>query len=185
LLGELCIALREVGLSTKFLPYRPPDSDLDEEVDRVRAVCAELQKRDVDPSARIERLSQETGWAMVTLLEETRKYPGVRPWVRDRADGLRIALRCEACSKREFPSDSRDIRICNDCLRVLDWSLATAAVAEGVLLYRTYTLAARCDHANDDTVLGVYPWNREWSEDFPVGLCRACVAAELSRRRAG
>jgi hypothetical protein len=185
LLEELCIALREVGLSTKFLPYTEPDPDIVEEVDRVRAIENELRARRVESMSRLELLSDETGWSMPDLLLEIRAYPGVRPWVRGRQNGLRIATTCEACGAREFPPDSRRIRICDRCLGVLESSLATAAIKDRMLLYRTYASDARCAHANDDTVLGVYPWIKEWSEDFPVGLCRECVAQELSRRRAG
>ena len=109
----------------------------------------------------------------------------VRPWVRDQASGLRIALRCGACEREEFPEDSQLIRLCGACLGVLRDTLAARRATERMLLYRTYSPEARCEHAGDDSVLGVYPWFAEWSEDFPVGLCRVCVANEERRRNAG
>jgi hypothetical protein len=177
------VALRDVGVSTQFLPYREPDPDIGKEVDRVKAVAGELATRGVDPASRLHVLTNETGWLMVELFRECEKFPEVRPWVRTSSDGVRIAMRCPACVQREFPADSRTIRLCDRCLETLDGALAARQAGEHLLLYRTYTSEARCEHADDDTVLGVYPWSPEWSEDFPVGLCRSCVSQEAIRRR--
>jgi hypothetical protein len=103
--------------------------------------------------------------------------------VRAASDGLRIAMRCPACGQHEFPAASRTIRLCDGCLDRLDAALAARKAEDHMLLYRTYTSGARCEHGDDDTVLGVYPWSPEWSEDFPIGLCRACVSQETSRRK--
>jgi hypothetical protein len=183
LLDELCIALRDVGVSTQFLPYREPDPDIAKEVDRVQAVAGELAVRGLDPMPRLDVLTTETGWSMPDLFRECGKFPEVRPWVRTASDGLRIAMRCPACRQREFPADSRTIRLCDGCLETLDDALTAPKAVDHMLLYRTYTPTARCDHAGDDTVLGVYPWSPEWSEDFPVGLCRSCISEEKIRRR--
>src|SRR4051812_23064493 len=109
LLEELCIALRDVGMSTRFLPYREPDPDIDDEVERVRAIDDELRRRGAEPTGRLKTLSDETGWSMLELMQEVRRYPAVRPWVREKKDGLRIATRCQACGLREFPVDSRTV----------------------------------------------------------------------------
>jgi hypothetical protein len=183
LLEELCIALRDIAVRTQFLPYREPDPDIAKEVDRVQAVAQELSRREVDPMTRLGRLTAETGWDMAELFGECRRYPSSRPWVRATSDGLRIAMRCLACGQHEFPAHSRRIRLCDECLAILDAAIASKSVADHLLLYRTYTKDARCAHADDDTVIGVYPWSPEWSEDFPIGLCRVCVAEEAARRK--
>jgi len=183
LLEDLCLRLRDVGVNAQFLAYRPPDSDLSTAIERVREIDSELRKRAVDPNPRLNLLAQETGWMMPTLYQECAKWPTIRPWVRDLKDGLRIALRCPACGKAEHPEDARDVRLCDDCLGILDSALATKTVRDHLLLYRTFNREARCDHADDETVLGVYPWSPEWSDDFPVGICRTCIGVEGSRRR--
>jgi hypothetical protein len=183
LIEELCLALRDVGVATQFLPFRGPEPDIEKQVDRVQAVSRELQRREVDPGPRLDLLTAETGWSMGELLDECRKYPAARPWMRSTKDGLRIAMRCVGCAEHEFPSESRRIRLCDRCLETLDAALVSRTGSDHMLLYRTYTRDARCEHAGDETVLGVYPWSPEWSEDFPVGLCRECVSEEVKTRR--
>lgn len=182
LIEELCLALRDVGVSTRFLPPQGPPPDIEREVGDVRVVAEELRRRGVDVMSRLADLSRETSWAMLELYEESMAYPTKRPWVRDLSDGLRQALRCEGCGRHEFPERSQRLRLCDGCLDVLDAALVSARVREKMLLYRTYTQNARCEHAGDDTVLGVYPWSLEWSDDFPVGFCRTCIADERARR---
>lgn len=185
LIEELCLALRDVGVRSQFLPYGGPLPDLAFEVERVRTVANELRLRAVDVTERLDTLTQETQWQMRELFSECMRYPETHPWVRDAKSGLRIALRCEGCGTKAFPEQSRRLRLCDDCLTIMDTALATAKPMQRLLLYRTYTPEARCEHAGDDTVLGVYPWTTEWSEDFPVGFCRTCLSLELARRRAG
>ena len=185
LFEELCVAVRSVGVSTRFLPCRPPDPDLVDEIRRVHDVDAELKKRGIDPASRLVILTHETKWMMPELYQEGLGWPAMRPWVRNVVDGLRIAMVCPACRGAEFPVDSRTIRLCDGCLDSLDGAIAAATGRDHLLLYRTYTREARCEHADDETVLGVYPWSPEWSEDFPVGICRACIQAERARRKAG
>jgi len=182
LIEELCIALREVGLSTRFLPYSEPDPDIVGEVSRVQELVTELSGRGVDVAPRLSRLSEETGWLMNALYDECLRFPTIRPWVRA-MDGLRIAMRCEACREREHPDDDRRLRICDSCVLILDNAIATQTAQENLLLFRTYNPEARCRHADGDTVLGVYPWDVEWSEGFPVGHCRDCLGEELRRRK--
>lgn len=185
-LEELCLAVRAVAESTQFLAYRPPDLDVQDEVLRVQEVARELARRKVDPSERLERLTGETGWLMPELYRECLGWPLPRPWVRDAADGIRIAMRCPACETAEMPPDARTVRLCDRCLDVLDVAIETVSVRDHLLLYRTYNPEARCcDAAGDDTVLGVFPWSPEWSEDFPSGICRACIATERARRATG
>ena len=182
LLDELCIAVRAVGVSTRYLPCGPVDLDLTDEIRRVHDVDVELKKREIDPASRLAVLTHETRWMMPELYQECLGWPEVRPWVRDAVDGLRLAALCPACCKAEFPIDCRTIRLCDGCLDFLDAAIAAATARDHLLLYRTYTQEARCEHADDETVLGVYPWSPEWSENFPVGLCRVCIQAEHTRR---
>ena len=183
LIEELCIALRDVGVSTRFLPYSEPDPDVAGEVSRVQELIAELKRRGFDVAPRLARLTEETGWLMNVLYEECLRFPAIRPWVRAK-DGLRVAMRCEACDEREHPDDDRKLRICDSCVLVLEQAIATRSARENLLLYRTYNTEARCRHADGDTVLGVYPWHAEWSEGFPVGQCRECLDEEKKRRKA-
>jgi len=182
LIEELCIALREVGLSTRFLPYTEPDPDIVSEVSRVQELAAELSRRGIDVVPRLAQLTEETSWLMNVLYEECLRFPAIRPWVRAK-DGLQIAMRCEACGEREYPNDDRKLRICDSCILVLEQAIATRTARENLLLYRTYNQEARCRHADGDTVLGVYPWRAEWSEGFPVGHCRECLDEEINRRK--
>jgi hypothetical protein len=53
-----------------------------------------------------------------------------------------------------------------------------------LLLLRSYTPEARCAHANDETVLAVYPWYGG-EDGISKGFCRTCIEDELKRRGAG
>lgn len=181
---DLCIALRNLALSTRHLPYSGPLPDIETESAAVKAICAELAKRRVDPSSRLVTLTIETGWQMEALHSEALENPNCRPWVRDARDGVRLALRCEVCEAREFPVTAQSIRLCDQCLDVFRLSLMSPTDTPRMLLYRSFTPDARCEHATNDTVLGIYPWTREWSEYFEVGVCLQCLEAERSRRAA-
>jgi hypothetical protein len=180
----LCVALRNLGISTRFLPHWGPVPDVEVEVAEVKRFSAELATRNFDHVPRLKVLTEETGWQMVPLLEEALSYPAMRPWVRDAKDGVRIALRCGGCSSNEFPESSQKIRLCDACLDHFQRALEKPTESSSMLLYRSFTPEARCEHATSDTVLGVYPWSQEWCEDFPVGVCPKCLDAERSRRRA-
>ena len=184
LVEELCLALRDVGVGTGFLPYWGPPPDIAAEVTRVREVSEELRRRGAEVSDRLNLLATETGWSMSILYEECLRFPEVRPWVRQRGDGIREALRCQACRRAEFPEGSFRLRLCDACLVKFDTALAKAKAKDHMLLYRTVTPEARCEHAGDDTVLGLYPWDPQSSEDFEAGYCRVCISHEQERRRA-
>ena len=182
LIDELCLALRDVGVSTQYLPEVRPPQDISHAVGIVQCLAEELRRRDTDLTPRLKTLSEETKWKMSDLYAECLSYPATRPWVKAASDGLRIALRCKACDKNEFPEHSQRLRLCCSCLDNFDTALAMATPREFLLLYRTYTKDARCEHADDDTVLGVYPWVLEYSDCFPLGFCRICIANEQSKR---
>lgn len=180
---ELCIALRKLAISTQYLLYSGPP-DIETEAAEVKSICAELTKRGVDPTARLATLTIETGWLMEPLHQEALGYPNCRPWVRAAKDGIRLALRCQVCEEREFPATVNCISLCDQCLEVLQLALMSPTDTPRMLLYRSFTAAKRCEHATDDTVLGVYPWPLEWTDEFDVGVCLQCIEAEWSKRAA-
>lgn len=183
ILEQLCLALREVGVVTNFLQVQPPDPGIVRQIQRVRELDAALESRGIDPHDRLTKLTVETHWMMPELLRECLDPTVARPWVRDARDGLRIAMRCLACAKAEFPAESRTVRLCGACLAILEGALASRTPRSDLLLYRTYQPTARCQHADDDTVLGVFPWSLEYGEGFTVGLCKTCIREEVMRRR--
>jgi hypothetical protein len=182
-LEELCISLRKLALSTRHLPYSGPP-DIESEAAEVKGICAELAKRGVDPTSRLATLTIETGWLMESLHSEALGYPNCRPWVRDAKDGIRLALRCEVCEEREFPATAQRISLCDQCLDVFQLALMSPTDTPRMLLYRSFTPAKRCEHATNDTVLGVYPWPKEWTDEFDVGFCVQCIEAERCKRAA-
>lgn len=99
LVEDLCLALRDVGVSDYDLPEGKQAVSA---VLRVQQLHGELSRRGADVTRRIERLSVETSWQMIPLLRECLMYPEVIPYVRER-DGIRRALRCPACREREMP----------------------------------------------------------------------------------
>jgi hypothetical protein len=111
LIEDLCLALRDVGVRTWSLPS---DERAISAVKSVKEIYALLEQRNADFRARIERLSEETSWQMETLLRECRAFPEVIPFVKD-ADGVRRALRCSICQRRELP-DREGIWLCDVCL---------------------------------------------------------------------
>jgi hypothetical protein len=97
LVEDLCLALRDVGVGDHNLP----DGEwVVSAVLRVRRLHDELSRRGADVTRRLERLSEETSWQMTPLLRDCLMYPEVIPYVRER-DGVRRALRCLACRKRD------------------------------------------------------------------------------------
>lgn len=97
LVEDLCLALRDVGVGDQNLP----DGEwVVSAVRRVQRLHGELSRRGADVTRRLERLSEETSWQMPPLLRDCLMYPEVIPYVRER-DGVRRALRCLACRKRE------------------------------------------------------------------------------------
>ena len=182
MLDELCAALLRIGTATQVLPECPPEPDVRDDVRLVQDLDRELHGRGVDPAIRLASLTRRSTWMMAQLYTDCLSIPAVRPWVRSASDGLRTAFRCAGCRAREFPSDSRTVRLCDGCLDLLDRAIGALAVYDRLLLYRTYNPEARCEHAADDTVLGIYPADADGVVHKSVGLCRLCIAAERTRR---
>ena len=178
LLEDLCIALREVAVRDGWLPK---SEEVQASVREALAIATELDSRQVAPTERLDRLSQETGWLMGHLLEECRHFPRVLPRVRE-LDGIRRHLRCRYCKSAERPEDDVKLAACDACLRRVVRSFESLEPVVGTVLFRTFNSGWRCEHADSDTVLlGV-----DWYEDglCGPGKCKRCLDNDLAGREA-
>jgi hypothetical protein len=177
LVEDLFAALRDVGVHDWDLTA----SDLGlKAIQRVKDIDAELRKRDTRLEERLAELVQQTGWNLVELLSQCREYPEVRPRLRER-DGIRRAFRCAACQQAEFPGGTTNFQLCDGCLRILQRGLLEPRDFPNMFLFKSFTTNARCEHADADTVLGIFPW---YVNDTGVGpgFCSRCVEREFARR---
>jgi hypothetical protein len=115
LVEELCLRLREIGVYDALTTTSERGRNL---LAQVQVLLEELDRRDVDLTERMRRLSAETGWDMVSLLDDCRGSPAIRPYLRE-ADGIRRAFRCSACKRAERPEDDTTFFLCDSCLRVM------------------------------------------------------------------
>lgn len=180
LLEDLGLALRDVGVHDWDLTSSERGLDA---LRRVKEIDEELARRGVPVLDRLARLADETGWEVPELLDQCRQYPSVRPRLRER-DGVRRAFRCRACRSAEHPETDTVFTLCDGCLMTLKSALLDPRDLPNALLFRSFSVLARCEHANSDTVLGVYPWFGGESE-IERGHCLRCVEDEFARRRAG
>lgn len=174
LIEDLCLALRDVGVRTWSLP---DDEFAVSAVRNVQQIYALLEQRHADIRARIEQLSEETSWQMETLLKECLAFPEVVPYVKD-ADGVRRALRCGICQKREHP-DRKGIWLCDVCIAQAKDSIETRVPMKGLLLLRIYNEEHWCKHANSEKVLIAF-------DDYDtLGniYCEECFSEEQARRK--
>jgi hypothetical protein len=104
--------------------------------------------------------------------------------VRER-DGVRRQLRCAGCRQRERPNDDTTWFLCDDCLEAVREALSNTLPVADMLLFRSYSVEARCPHANEDTILAVYPCYFDGEFGFEHGRCVRCVEEEQARRSAG
>ena len=174
LLKELCLELRHVGVCDSGLPN---GTRVMQHIREVCALHAELIKRKIDITTILTDLSKETSWKMGDLLEDCLAYPQKQPYVKD-FDGIRRTLRCQLCRKAERPPDSKLFWFCESCLNLVVSALRQQMPCEGIVIFRCYTPAARCSHANADTALAA-----EWYQDQVYGVCEKCILEELLRRR--
>ena len=173
LLDDLCVALREVGVRDYELPG---GERVVKALEDVREIDAELRRREVDASTRLRELSTQTHWRMDELLAECREYPATIPYVKEE-DGIRRRLRCTICGKAERPPIAKHFWMCDGCIqRVID-AIRRREPIDKIILFRTYNAAARCEHANSETVLAA----EAWSETI-FGNCEMCFTSELSWR---
>jgi hypothetical protein len=175
LIEDLCIALRDVGGSW-FPDY---DEHVPKKIEEVQRLHAELMARNVDLSARISRLTEETSWRMEDLLRDCLSYPKAIPYVRDK-DGVRRALRCPLCHRGEIP-DRFGVWMCNNCLLVAIESVRSRVPAKGLILFRTYNESKRCKHADSETVLMAF--DDEYDFQMGTNYCMRCLVEEQERRK--
>ncbi len=174
LLEDLCIALRNVAVYENYWSVGPDPPRVQEAV----SIATELERRQVDVSERLDRLSQETRWLMKELLDDCRKFPAVIPRVRE-LDGIRRYLRCGYCRSAERPENDTALSACDACLRNMIESFDSLNAIEGTVLFRTYTSQWRCEHADENTVLvgAIYE-----EEALGSGKCRRCLENALAER---
>jgi hypothetical protein len=177
LVEDLCGALRDVGVHDWDLTSS--DRGLDA-IQRVKDIDTELRKRGARLEARLAELVEQTGWNLVELLGQCRQYPEVRPRLRER-DGIRRAFRCVACQKAECPEGDTSFHLCDGCLRTLQRGLREPRDVPNMFLFRSFTSNGRCEHADADTVLGIFPWYVNDTDAGP-GFCARCVEQEFARR---
>jgi hypothetical protein len=175
LLDDLCLELRHVGCRDYSLPN---DERIIQHVGEVSAIYDELSKRGAEVQSRLLQLSEQTKWNISRLLEDCLRYPAVVPYVRE-GDGIRRALRCQLCSKAERPPDAKVFWFCDGCMEKVVTAVQERTPVAGIILFRTYNHEARCEHADDNTVLVTESWS-----DTPFGVCEKCIRQELSRRGA-
>ena len=173
LVEDLCLALRDVGVRDYSLPS---DERAVSAVRNVQQIYALLKQRNADVRVRIEQLSEETSWQMETLLQECLAFPEVVPYVKD-ADGVRRALRCYNCQKREFPN-REGIWLCDVCLTKAKDSIEIRVPMKGMILLRMYNEEYWCKHANSETVLIAF----DDYETLGNAYCNECLSEEQARR---
>jgi hypothetical protein len=176
LLDELALALRDVG--TWDYSLARGDAGGEGKVRRVQDLGAEINRRGLDPTPRLEQLTAETDWLMTQLYADCKEFPRVLPLVRER-DGVRRSLRCPLCNRNELP-DLKGIWLCEACMDRVESALTSHESITGVFLFRTYTSEKWCKHANAETTMMAL----DLYEDVPVGACIACFEEERARRRA-
>ena len=173
LIEDLCLALRDVGVRTWDLPN---GERVISAVKSVQEIYAKLKQRNTDLEARIERLSEETSWQMETLLQECIGFPDVIPYVKD-ADGIRHALRCSICQKRERP-DREGIWMCDVCLAQAKNSIENRVPMKGLLLLRIYNAEHWCKHADSETIMIAF----DDYDSLGNAYCNECLSEEQNRR---
>jgi ribosomal protein L37AE/L43A len=175
LIEDLCLALRDVGVRDYGLPK---DERAVSAVLRVQQLHGELSRRGADFTSRLERLSRETSWQMVSLLRDCLMYPEVIPYVREE-DGIRRALRCSACRERELPGrEGISVWLCDSCLMEATESFRSRVPMRELLLVRAYNESVWCQHADAETVLMAY----DGYDGLEGAWCVRCVEEEQARR---
>lgn len=175
LLEDLCRELRHVAVGEGGLPN---DERMIGYVHEVCALHRELTARGIDYGPRLARLSEETNWQILPLLDDCLAYPQRLPFVRE-PDGIRRYLRCQLCSKAERRHDAKLFWFCDACMRRVLCAVEERMPIQGVILFRTYNAEYRCAHANADAVLVT-----DCYSDIVSGVCEQCIRAEIERRSA-
>lgn len=176
LVQDCCLELRHVACSDYGMLEK---KDAVKHVLEVQAIHEELCKRRIDLQPYLSDLSEQTKWDMHTLFAECLKYPDAIPLVRE-ADGIRRVLRCRLCGQSERPVDGKVLWFCNRCMEITAEMIRERQPRRGLTLIRTYNPEARCEHANNDTVLVIVI--DDYDVPFPA-ICEVCIQHELQRRR--
>jgi hypothetical protein len=173
LVEDLCFALRDVGVFDSELPGGPR---VVAAIENVRTIVHELALRCVDVRERLNDLTEQTRWRMNDLLKDCLAYPDTLPYVKE-LDGIRRCLRCTLCQKAERPHTSKQFWMCDGCIGRIVESIRHRKPINGIVLFRTYNVDSRCEHADSETVLAAEVWN-----DTIFGNCEQCFKNELMHR---
>lgn len=176
LLDDLCLELRHVACNEGDLPLGERALS---HVREVRALHAEISKRGVDFSPRLEQLSEQTRWQIPALLDDCLAYPQRIPYVRD-TDGVRRFLRCHLCVRAERPPDAKLFWFCETCMQRVLNAVQQRTPIPGIVVFRTYNAECRCAHADADTVLA---GEGQFYVDEVYGVCEKCIRDEIERRQ--
>ncbi len=177
LVEDLCIALRDVGVSDYDLP---DGAEVVSAVLRLQQLHGELSRRGADVTRRLERPSEETSWQMLPLLRDCLMYPDVIPYVMGR-DGVRRALRCPACRVREFSRVEGDrVWLCDSCRAELASSGVSGLMVVEITL-ADYPPDELCDQTPLEVVLlREFPGTGDWLAALPEPIRRLHDGAEIS-----
>jgi len=113
---------------------------------------------------------------MDRMLEDCLHFPESLPYVRE-LDGIRRTFRCLRCRAAERPPDAKLFWFCDPCLQAIRDAVRSRIPIDGIWLFRTYSSARRCRHADAETVLAA-----DYYQEAPDGVCELCITDELSRR---
>lgn len=103
----LCIAIRDVGVSNGVLP---DGEGIREKIKTAQDIHKEIVKRDINIRRRIKKLSRETKWPMVRLLDETIQFPETIPYLEKKPK-----LVCRECVENTYARNA-PLGLCDGCL---------------------------------------------------------------------
>lgn len=159
LVEDLCLALRELGGLDGCLPDWEPALGA---IAEVKMLAREARRRGLSLSARISRLSRETGWPIGKLLDDAVRYPDAIPYLPRTPPP-----QCGVC--RERISRRAVLGLCDSCL------------AKGI---DDPAFEIPDNHLKECSICGreergflVYAQAYQW-----INYCRQCLESERARR---
>ncbi len=152
LVEDLRLALRDLGVSNKCLPDLEPARMA---IAVVQELEAEVGKRQLDISARVRRLSEETDWPMVDLLQDAVRYPDAIPYLPETP-----APSCGECGE-PIPREAA-LSLCDTCL---DRGISEVSSGKSQSHLDHCTICARPTRG-----FLVYSFGYEWNN-----YCLACL----------
>jgi hypothetical protein len=160
LVEELCLVLREIGVENRSLP----DGEIVRAaILRVKEISAEIEKRNLDCSARLARLSRETAWDMVSLLRDSLAYPDAVPYLASTPNPT-----CGNCGVAI--SRKAILALCDKCVRA---GLAQLSAGESDSHLDSCPICGRREKG-----FLVYAHGLEW-----MNYCRGCLEEASARYR--